>query len=70
MEQKTFIVPNIGCDGCVSAIENEVLEIEGVVSVKGLLDSKEVTVEWNTPATWDNIQVALVEIDYPPAEMQ
>ncbi|MEL6273323.1 MAG: cation transporter [Chloroflexota bacterium] len=70
MEKKTFVVPGIGCDGCVKAIENEVVEIEGVVSVHGLLESKEVTVEWNSPATWDNIKVALVNIDYPPAEAQ
>ncbi|MEM6284339.1 MAG: heavy-metal-associated domain-containing protein [Chloroflexota bacterium] len=68
MEKKTFVVPNMGCDGCVKTIENEVVEIDGVVSVYGLLDSKEVTVEWDSPATWDNIKIALVNIDYPPAE--
>lgn len=68
METKTFTVPNIGCDGCVRAVENEVIEIDGVEAVSGEVDSKQVTVKWDAPATWPQIESALAEIDYPPQE--
>jgi copper chaperone CopZ len=68
MNTKTFRVTNIGCDGCVRTIKNEVSEIEGVVSVIGNKDNKMVTVEWGDPATWEKIRAALIEIDYAPEE--
>lgn len=67
MEKKTFQVPNIGCDGCVRTIKNEVSEINGVQTVDADVDTKIVTVEWNTPATWQQIADTLKEIDYAPA---
>jgi len=68
MEKKTFVVPGIGCDGCVRTVENEVAEVEGVSVVTAELDSKQVTVEWDAPANWEGIKAKLVEIEYPPAE--
>lgn len=67
MERKTFQVPNIGCDGCVRTIKSEVGQISGVKMVDGVVDSKTVTVEWDTPATWQQIESTLKEIDYAPA---
>lgn len=67
MESKTFQVPNIGCAGCVKTIQNELSQLEGVQRVEASADTKQVTVEWNTPATWDTIADTLVEIEYPPA---
>ncbi len=66
MEQKTFTVPNIGCNGCVNTIKNEVSALEGVQRVEGVVASKVVTVEWTTPATWDQIKAKLEEIEYAP----
>ncbi len=68
MEKKTFTVPNIGCDGCVRTVENEVHDVAGVQAVKAELSSKQVTIEWGSPASWDAIKAKLVEIEYPPAE--
>lgn len=68
MSTKQFTVPNIGCIGCVKTIESEVGAIDGVSKVKADLATKSVLVEWNSPATWDKIQVILVDIEYPPAE--
>ena len=68
MEKKTFQVPAIGCDGCVRTIKNELSELDGVVSVDGVVDSKTVTIEWNNPASWEKIVNTLVEIEYPPAQ--
>ena len=67
MERKTFQVPNIGCDGCVRTIKSEVSQINGVKIVDGVVETKMVTVEWDTPATWEKITDTLTEIDYAPA---
>jgi len=66
MQTKTFKVPNVGCDGCVNTIKNEVNELSGVQSVSGVVDSKTITVEWDAPASWEQIEATLVEIDYAP----
>jgi len=68
MESKTFQVPNIGCDGCVRTIKTEVAELVGVAQVDADKDSKQVTVQWQSPASWEQIKTKLVEIDYAPAE--
>ncbi len=68
METKTVKVPDIGCNGCVNAIEGELGEMNGVQSVKADLDSKQVTVEWSGDTDWNAIRAKLVEIEYPPAE--
>ena len=68
MENKTFQVPAIGCNGCVRTIENELGDLAGVASVKASVDTRMVTVSWDSPASWDQIKATLVEIEYPPAE--
>ncbi len=67
MQSKTFTVPNISCGHCVMTIKNEVGELAGVVRVEADKDTKQVTVEWVAPATWDQIAALLTEINYPPA---
>jgi len=67
MDKKTFLVPNIGCDGCVRAIKTEVGQLAGVKQVDANVSDKMVTVEWDIPATWAQIVKALEEIDYAPA---
>lgn len=68
MEKKTFIVPNIGCDGCVRTIKTELSEVEGVSSVDATVDTKQVTIVYNDAATWEKVLSTLKEIDYAPAE--
>jgi len=68
MEIKTFTVPNIGCDNCVRTIINELSQKQGVVNVEGDVETKRVTVKWDTPMTWDGIVETLEEIDYSPAQ--
>lgn len=67
MQSKTVTVPNISCGHCTHTVEMELGDIAGVESVKADLDSKQVTVEWGDPATWEQIEAMLVEINYPPA---
>lgn len=66
MESKTFVVPNISCGHCTHTIEMEVGELAGVKSVKAGIESKQVVVEWEAPASWDKIRGLLEEINYPP----
>ena len=66
MERKTVTIPNISCGHCTHTVETEVGELRGVISVKAIQDTKEVTFEWHEPATWEQILVTLQEINYPP----
>lgn len=69
MEKKTFSVPNIGCDGCVRTIVNELSQKPGITQVKADVATKQVTVEWVDPANWEIIKNSLKEIDYPAADL-
>ena len=50
-------------------IEREISEIEGVSCVKGNAETKEVTVKWNSPLTWETIRQTLDEIGYTADEV-
>ncbi len=67
MEKKTLSIPKISCGHCTSAIENELGEIAGVISAKGDILSKTMTVEWENPASLQKIVDILKEIGYPAA---
>ena len=67
MASKTFSVPNISCNHCVMTIKRELGELEGVTSVTAEAETKTVTVEWDSPATWEGIKSLLTEINYAPA---
>lgn len=69
MNKKIFIVPTISCNHCTAAIIEEVQEIKGVLTVSAEVDTRQVTVEWEAPATWDVIQAILHEINYPPQQL-
>lgn len=70
MDSKTFRVPNIGCNGCVRTIQNEVAQVQGVSSVKADLSTKMVTVTFEGETTWEAIKAKLVEIEYAPEEQK
>lgn len=65
MEKQTFSVPNISCGHCVMSIKNELAELKGVKTVEGDPESKNITVEWEDPATVETIKDKLAEINYP-----
>lgn len=69
MTSKTFVVPNISCGHCTHTIEMEVGDLAGVTIVKAEQESKQVTVEWADPATWEQIEALLNEINYPPEQL-
>ncbi len=68
MATKTFEVPNIGCNGCVQSIKNELGDLAGVIRVEGEVESRMVTVEYDDPASWEAITTTLEAIDYAPAQ--
>ncbi len=65
MERKDFSITNITCGHCVAAIKNELEELEGVSRVEGDPSRKEITVEWDAPATLEKIRSTLAGINYP-----
>jgi copper chaperone CopZ len=66
MEIKTFKVPNMTCNGCVSTVKSEIEQLSGVFNVDVNKPAQLVTVEWDTPASWDLIEQTLIGIEYPP----
>jgi len=48
-------------------IERELKDLPGVREVKAILDSRSVTVAWEPPANWEQIEALLTEIGYAPA---
>ena len=68
MEMKKLSVPNISCGHCVMTIQRELNELKGVKKVEGDPTTKEITVEWENPATLEKIKSTLEEIDYPAAD--
>lgn len=65
MAQEILTVPNITCGHCVSAIETELAEMEGVTAVTADAETKTVTVQWEAPASIARIRATLTEINYP-----
>ena len=67
MTTVTYSLPNIHCGHCVHTINMEISEIEGVISVKTDLDTKQSTITFQPPATEEKIKAILAEINYPAA---
>lgn len=68
MDKQTFKIPNISCDHCVKTIQTELGELEGVIQVNGDAGKKEITVEWDSPTTLEEIKSTLKEVNYPVSE--
>ncbi|GAB1421997.1 hypothetical protein MASR2M15_22040 [Anaerolineales bacterium] len=69
MESKTFKVPNMTCNGCVSTVRSEIEQLAGIHNVEINKPAQLVTVEWEAPASWDAIEKSLIEIEYAPEEV-
>ena len=68
MNTITYSIPDISCKHCVHTITTELSDLPGVKSVQGELETKMVTVTFDAPATQEQIENALIEINYPPAK--
>ena len=65
MQNVTFQVPNISCGHCVHTIQMELGEVEGVSTVKASAETKQVTVQFDAPASEQTLRDTLAEINYP-----
>jgi copper chaperone len=63
----TYSIPNIHCEHCVHTIQSELIDLPGVKSVKANQTLKNATIEFDAPATEDEIKALLKEINYPVA---
>lgn len=64
MSTETFLVKNIKCGGCVSAIENGLKTLPGIDSVEVTIDGGKVTVT-GTDLSREQIAEKLSELGYP-----
>ena len=63
----TYSVSAINCMHCTHTIEMEVGELQGVQSVKADVETKNVQITFDMPASEDKIKALLTEINYPVA---
>ena len=68
MEKQAFNIPNISCAHCTKAVENELSEMDGISSIESDVTAKSVTIQWDAPASLENILEVLKEINYPAAQ--
>lgn len=61
-----YTVPNISCGHCVHTIQSEVAELAGVKSVVASNDTKIVEIQFESPATEEQIVALMKEINYAP----
>jgi copper chaperone CopZ len=64
MQSKTFQLPMINRDEDVREIETRVGGIAGVRTVEGDRVTKIFAVTWDAPATWEDIERAVVTLGY------
>jgi len=67
MTSKTYSVPNISCGHCVHTIQSELGQLSGVARVAASQERKEVTIDFDPPATEESIRALMAEINYPVA---
>ncbi len=65
METLKLTIQNMHCAHCVRTITMELKEVPGVEDVKGELENNSITVQYHPPATMEQIQARLSEINYP-----
>jgi len=68
MTTKTYSIPAIDCLHCTHTIEMELGELEGVKEVHADVESKNVEVTYEPPASEVSIVKTLKEIGYPPMQ--
>jgi copper chaperone CopZ len=68
MQSVRYFIPNISCDHCTHRIITRLNQIPGIEDVEASVETKEVHVDFDTPATEEDIISALMEINYPPVQ--
>jgi copper chaperone len=66
MSKIEYFIPNISCGHCVHTIKTELGELAGVSMVDASQETRKVSIEFQPPATEEQIEKLLEEIQYPP----
>lgn len=66
MSEVSYYIPGISCHHCVMTISNELSELDGINTVNVDLESKRVSISYESPADETSILNLLKEINYPP----
>jgi copper chaperone CopZ len=69
METVLLKIPSITCNHCIHTITSELMSITGVKKVTGDENKREVSVEFDAPATLEIIRDVLTEINYEPSNI-
>jgi copper chaperone CopZ len=69
MQSKTVHVPAISCQHCVHTIQTELKEVAGVQTVQADAQTKQVSLQWDSPATWESLSALLSELGYPAQDL-
>jgi copper chaperone len=67
MKNVNFSVPGINCGHCVRTIQTKLSQMEGVRSVTADAASKNVSVQFDDPASESSIKAELSAINFPAA---
>ena len=67
MNTNQMSIPAISCGHCKLTVEREVSELAGITKATVDVELKQLTVEFEIPATLVQIQGLLQEIGYPAA---
>jgi len=65
MSTVTYTVPGIHCGHCVHTIKMEVSDLAGVQNVSADMNTKQVVISYDDPASTEKIEALLAEINYP-----
>ena len=65
MNTLNYTIPSVSCAHCKMTIEREIGDLTGVASVNVDIDTQQAIIEFDLPATKDEIESMLTEIGYP-----
>ena len=65
MPCQTLHISDISCNHCINTIKDELGEMPGVISISGDVAAKTITINWQQPASLNDILTVLEDIGYP-----
>ena len=65
MNTLNYTITSVSCAHCKMTIEREIGDLPGVASVNVNIDTQQAVIEFDLPATKDEIESILAEIGYP-----
>lgn len=66
MKTVTYSVPAMHCGHCKHTVQTELSDLAGVSDVTASLETGQVVINFDAPATEEQIVALMMEINYPP----